>query len=110
MEWHHSGGDLSQLEEESFGWSHDRVAAELCVEWKLPSELTEAIGGHHGATGFDVPPSVSLAAPLREVYGNEALDEVVDLATGTYGISGDRAIELLDEAERASCEIAQLFI
>lgn len=110
VEWHHAGGDLSALEAESFGWSHDQVAAELCAEWKLPSELTQAIGGHHGAEGFDVPDSVSLAAPLREVYGNEALEEVVDLATGTYGLSSDRTIELLDEAESESTEIAQLFI
>jgi len=43
------------------------------------------------------------------VYGNEALEEVVDLATGTYGLSSDRTIELLDQAESESAEIAHLF-
>jgi HD-like signal output (HDOD) protein len=108
-EWHGEGGDLAVMEEATFGWSHDSVAAELCNAWELPINLQNAIGGHHGHLDFVAPPAVTLSAPLREVRSQEALEEVIILATENYGMNPDATLELVLSAEDDAAEIAQLF-
>lgn len=109
-EWHHGGEDLHQLEHTEFGWSHDEIAARLCEEWELPTELREAIGGHHGDARFETPPAVALSAPFREVGADEVIDLVVAMAEEEFDVRPDRAVELLQEANDSAGAIAQLFI
>ncbi|MGI9608353.1 MAG: HDOD domain-containing protein [Acidimicrobiales bacterium] len=109
-EWHGGGDDLHQLEESEFGWSHDQVAAWLCAEWELPADLRNAIGGHHGRPDYDAPPAVELSAPFREVETGEERELVIVRAHEDFGISPDRSLELIEEAEINANEVAQLFI
>ena len=47
--WHNTGGDLSRIEEDEFGWTHADIAQWLCTEWEIPESLATAIGAHHDA-------------------------------------------------------------
>lgn len=108
-EWHGGGEDLHNLELSEYGWSHDEVAARMCEEWKLPENIREAIGGHHGGGSFEVPPGVAICAPFREEQSDEVIEVVVTTASETYNVAPDRALELLDDATVQAAEIASMF-
>jgi HD-like signal output (HDOD) protein len=109
-EWHGGGDDLHRLEQESFDWTHCRVATWLCDHWELPPSLAEAISGHHFDHDSETPPGVLLAAPLREVEPASVRDSVVTRAVEEYGLSADQAVAILDDAEVEAAEVAALFL
>lgn len=109
LDWHSGGGELHQMEESSFGWSHDGVAALLCEKWEIPENIRDAIGGHHGKAEYDAPPAVELAAPFREIDMPDVRDQVVSNAADRFGLTPDRTIELIDQAEQEAHDVARLF-
>ncbi len=110
LEWHGGGEDLHSLEESSFGWTHDGVAAMLCAKWDLPPNLRDAIGGHHGSPDFDAPAAVELSAPFREVEVDGVREQVVTTAQERFGLAPDHTIELIERAERDAGDVAALFL
>ncbi len=88
---------LSELEQETFGWTHAEAAARLAVHWNLPEELVEPIRRHteaadvfadSGSTLSErcvslsalLPPSVDNKWPERETF--ETLYEQVRPSDG----------------------------
>ncbi len=110
VEWHNGGEDLHRLEEETFDWAHSDVAQWLCVEWDLPEALALAIKGHHDAEDDLAPPAVQLAAPFREEERPDIVDEVVSRASEEFGINSDRAASMIEDAEAAAEDLANLFV
>lgn len=110
LDWHGGGEELHQMEQSSFGWSHDGIAALLCQKWEIPENISAAIGGHHGKAEYDAPPAVELAAAFREVDLPDVVDEVVSNAEERFGLAPDRTIELIDHAEQDAHEVARLFV
>lgn len=49
------GQAVAEAEREVFGFDHAAVGATLLAHWRLPPDLAEAVGGHHGdgETGLD---------------------------------------------------------
>jgi hypothetical protein len=50
-----------------------------------------------------------LAAPFREEERPDILDEVVGRANEEFGINADRAVTMIEDAEAAAEEVANLF-
>ena len=46
---------LSNLENETFGWTHGQAAGLLARQWNLPEEFAVLIEGHAGGGGHHVP-------------------------------------------------------
>ena len=109
-EWHGGGADLHQLEQQTFDWTHCRVASWLCACWELPDSLEEAISGHHLGDGSGIPPGVLLAAPLREIAPASIRELVITRAAEYYGVDADRTVAILDRAESEAAAVARLFV
>ena len=108
--WHGGEGDLASMERSEFGWDHSEVATWLCDDWQLPELLGEAIGGHHGSMeGLRAPAAVTLVSALRETHERDGLDELIATARTDYGLSEDRSVELVEQAEEQAADIARLF-
>lgn len=108
---HGASVKLAELEHEQFGWSHPEVATMLCAEWKFPERLAGAIGAHHGqeGQGLEAPPAVQLVALLAESADNDGLPAMLAAANDNYGLSEDRAVELVEEADGQAETLAKLF-
>jgi replication-associated recombination protein RarA len=72
--------------------------------------LAEAIGGHHKSVeGLQTPAAVELVAKITEAADSGDLDRLVALASERYGMTSDRCVELVEEAEAGAGELAGLF-
>jgi putative nucleotidyltransferase with HDIG domain len=85
-------------EKEIFGLTHAVVGEELCKQWKIPHELTHAIGTHHRA--FKMPQGGEPAEGMTAAV--QIADELSKLTDEGY--SGDSIVkgEYVDELARSS--------
>ena len=123
--WHDGAADLTELEQERFGWSHDQVGYWLCQEWELPVPLADAIAGHHGRGTEPAPPAVQLISAIREVNPEVGVDAdgvdvdggpvthdhgIPERAATAFGYDATRVRTLIGEAETEAADLARIFI
>lgn len=107
LQWHNGQEDLVQLEREAFDWDHAVIGEAMCARWKFPAGLAEAIAGHHeDEIGI---PAVDLVAVLREVDVEYGLDQLVERAKSTFGLSEDETSKLVHESFETANGMARLF-
>ena len=99
------------LQKEAMGFDHTEVAGWMCVSWKFPNALTQAIVNHHGSTeeGAQPLPAVVLAALIREDEGDADVEELVREATEHHGLAEDALRTMLTEALERAEDIAKMF-
>lgn len=109
--WYETGADLAELERETFGWDHARVAMWMCDDWGFPARMAEAIGSHHGAGDEDLHelPAVSLVAVLLEQDTASGIEQLVDNAYTEYGLDRDVVMDLVETSNVSAQEIARMF-
>jgi len=96
--WYANGTDLVTLERGTFDWDHATVAMWMCDDWGFPDRIAEAIGAHHG-TGDDelvALPAVSLVGVLREQGESTGVEQLIESAYESYGLSRDQVAELVN--------------
>lgn len=109
-QWHEGGGNLAELEQVAFGWTHAWVAEWMCQEWSFPEHLSDSIGAHHGGgEGEGGLPAVNLVSALREVDREAGISRLVEEAQEKHGIPGDTTVRLIEESFSAAEEIARMF-
>lgn len=105
--WRADDPDVRRAAEEAhFGTTHDKVGRMLAEAWRLPRELAEALGGHHGHED-DADPQHPLARVLcaadwmAAVYRGRdkarAMGRFREIAGTGFGLDEARASELLGE-------------
>ena len=57
-----NGQSIEIAESELLGYDHAQLGQLLAMKWRLPQEVREAIGAHHGAEGMDTLGGVVAAA------------------------------------------------
>ncbi len=103
------GGALHSLERSEFGWDHGSVGGALCLDWRFPETLSDAIGAHHEALNDEtIPPAVRLASLLGDAEG-DGDDELVEEAASRFGLPTDHAVEALAQAAQSAASIASSF-
>lgn len=102
--WRAGEGELAELEEGAFGWTHALVAGAIAESWGFPQELVDAIGSHHDGWDDDsgeapALPSLCLASLIEE-RDDDAVpsDLVVETAYERCSMSRERAAVVLDAA------------
>lgn len=110
--WHGGDGNLHELEEQAFGWTHARVGALLGQAWQLPDNLVQATEHHHGehATDEEVLPATRLVALLGELNSDRDHELLIERARSDYGLEPDWIREVLVECLEKSRELAQGFL
>jgi HD-like signal output (HDOD) protein len=109
QQWHSTDAALYELERDAFGWDHAEVGAWICGEWNLPESIVTAIGGHHPGGDHDrCPPSVALAACVREAEDRSGVDELIETAATQYQINPDRTGQIIEMAFEKAEEFTQL--
>jgi len=89
-------GQLADLEQQHFGWSHADVAGWLCEAWGFPDSLRRAIAGHHGAE--DAPLAVQVVA-LVESSTSDDPDAFIDAAHDRFAVRRDVVRQALAEGQ-----------
>lgn len=106
-QWHAGGQPLHALELETFGWSHDQLAARLCESWELPDELRDGVGGHHGDQRFSSLPGIEMSAPIRTVRGSFSTEQIISIGSDSHGLSPERILHVLEEARVDAAEVSR---
>jgi HD-like signal output (HDOD) protein len=108
--WHSGDSSLYELEQAEFGWDHAEVATWICDEWNLPENIEAAIGSHHGVKDdvYDCPPSVALAAYIRETPDSPGTDRVIEVAETRYNIPGEKVRQIIDAAFEQANDFSRL--
>lgn len=88
---HDAGQPLPEAERERFGLTHERAGRKLAAKWKLPRDLQQVIGDHHGVDVLDPP---------------DKADPVLLILAYADAISRFRCDDAHREAERAILEAA----
>jgi HD-like signal output (HDOD) protein len=104
------GVSLIEMEEERYGWNHQTVGALMCENWEFPVQLTESIGAHHDpVAASDILPLVKVVATVRD-FGDPASREAFlsDVIT-TFGLPGEQAAPMLEDALSDAAATASLF-
>ncbi|HMR09668.1 MAG TPA: HDOD domain-containing protein [Polyangiaceae bacterium] len=104
--WRHGDESLSVIETRELGFCHGTVASWACATWKFPEVLARAIAHHHCEDG-DLP-AVTLASPIMDHEDPNRVDRIVDVAGARYGVKSDHVVDMLEQAERESEEVARL--
>ena len=107
----HASPDIAPvLEQERFGWHHGEVGAWMGQEWNFPEELLRAIEAHHDITSATGSTAIAAAASLLTPDDNpEAVDRLVELLSGRFGLDPDAATQLIVRSHGEAGEIAALF-
>ena len=109
---------LSELEQQSYGFSHQQVAYALLTGWNLPQSMTEPILYHHDGT--TIPESCRETAAL--LCCAEQISEICS-STGNaekarlfqqhliyhHGFTAEQALQLLDDTAGRSREMLSAF-
>ena len=105
------GGDLAQLERDTFGWDHAECASWLCADWAIPEFIAGCIASHHGAPieGFEIPPEISLVCHLRRPGDADGVDILVGEAERDHGMEPSRVREIVDACAERAGELAAVF-
>ena len=92
------------LESAEYGWNHGEVAGWLCQDWNFPETLVDAIGGHHEE---HAPGPVQLVALLSDGGKDTNADEMIAMATGSFGMSAEDVIHARDVGRVDGEELAR---
>jgi HD-like signal output (HDOD) protein len=108
-DWRNSGGDLIELERDTFGWTHYEVAGWLFDEWGFPDKLRSAVTASGEPANVTVEYPVvravaCLSAPLPHV---EVIAGAAAVLSDTFGIEPEGATELLETARVDGAKLAQ---
>jgi HD-like signal output (HDOD) protein len=109
--WHTEGGNLAQLERESFEWDHAEVASWICSEWGLPENIALAIRDHHvleSGDDHDTLVPVKLVAILRENESNDGVDEMIAEAENRYNITEEKMRALIETSFEKAKDLAKM--
>lgn len=106
--WRTGGGDLADLEQKAFGWTHFRVAGWLFEEWGFPTAIREAVAEagapSNGLLEYPVVHAVSLMGSPGGVA--EDIATTARRINVAFGLSKDDAVELLESARKESTQLA----
>lgn len=100
--------DLTDAEQDIFGFTHSMVGAELARQWNLPASLVAAIEYHHAPTSTDtyqleasiVHCADAIGASLKSAAPElEQAPSLVPRAWDNLGISFDDMDSIVEEAE-----------
>jgi HD-like signal output (HDOD) protein len=108
-DWRAGKGELTDLEQEAFGWTHKVVAGWLFDEWGFPATLrvavTETGRPEDSAVQYPVVRVMSsLSAPRDD---SEVIEETASRVTTVFGVPADHAVGLLEAARIDSATLAQ---
>lgn len=99
--------ELTDLEQQHFGWDHSEVGACVAHHWQLPDLLIDAIGAHHQRNSM-VPPAIHLVSHVRHTEGRVDLEPLVEAATSSYNVPADRVVRAVGEAYKRGAALARL--
>ncbi len=104
--WHASPEvNLSEVERELLGWTHEELGAHLGVVWELPNSLVQIIGDHHTTTGDLRPyedsglPAVRLVSNYRETLRKHGVEVLVEQARSRFELDPDWVLNAVEESE-----------
>jgi HD-like signal output (HDOD) protein len=108
-DWRAGAGELTDLEQETFGWTHNIVAGWLFDEWGFPASLRDAVTEvgrpEDGAVAYPVVRVVSsLSAPGEPA---EVIEKTTDRISTVFGMPEDQATSLLEAARIDGATLAQ---
>ena len=108
-DWRAGIGELTDLEEATFGWTHRIVAGWLFDEWGFPESLRDAVTEvgrpEHGAAQYPVVRVVSsLAAPDEPAA---VVEQTATRISTVFGLQQDQAVTLLEAARTDGATLAQ---
>lgn len=109
--WHAAPGvDLHELEQETLGWDHAEVGAQLGAQWDLPESLNGIIACHHDDAAGDreLPPALRLVALHREAAEGDDVEQLVERARTMYGLPPDWLRERVAESGERAQELARV--
>lgn len=111
--WHASPEvNLSDIEQELLGWTHEELGAHLGVVWELPDSLVQIIGDHHaapdGKSSGDEPglPAVRLVSTYRETLREFGLEVLVEQARSRFELDPDWVLEAVANSEKEAKQLA----
>ena len=107
--WQMGKGELVDLEQSAFGWTHKRVAGWLFEEWGFPEALRTA------ATEVGMPEDPAVEYPVVRLVSllsspgdrREVVGEVADRIEAVFDLPRDSASELLENARSDAAALAQ---
>lgn len=100
------GVPVVQAEHLMFGADHLQIGVELAREWRIPLEITEAIGTHHDA---DAPTALCVAvAEGRRIAGHLGIGDGVLGATEEPAVSGSPEDRILREMRGAKALMSRI--
>lgn len=112
--WHEGCKNPAQSERDTFGGDHAEVGRSPSCDWDFPEQLAVVIGTHHGTEEHQDEqsplPAAGLAAGLREIDEEPAVELLVEMLDTRYGVARDRVVDLIETSFEAATEIARLFI
>jgi HD-like signal output (HDOD) protein len=108
-DWRAGNGELCDLEQAAFGWTHHVVAGWLFDEWGFPTSLREAVTEmgrpEDGSVQYPVVRVVSsLGNPLEHT---ELIEATASRITVVFGMPQDQAVALLEAARIDGATLAQ---
>lgn len=111
-QWASQGGDLAEIENEFVSWDHSEVASWICAEWGMPEDIAMAIRSHHGAEieDYEILQPVKLVSIIREENDNSGIDEMVELAHTSCGISLEQLEEILEPSLEKAEALASMIV
>ncbi len=108
-DWQSGGGNLIDLERETFGWDHYEVAGWLFDEWGFPQKLRDAVteSGEPADVTVEYPvvrAVACLGAPLPQ---QEVIATAGAVLSESFGLDPESAAELLETARVDGAKLAQ---
>jgi HD-like signal output (HDOD) protein len=109
-EWQAGEGELADLEQRAFGWTHTTLAGWLFDEWGFPAALRKAVTEVGRPEDSTVEyPVVRVVSSLSAPRGDaEVIAETADRVATLFEIPSDDAAELLEVARADGAVLAEM--
>lgn len=94
--------NLSDLEREVMGWTHEELGATLAVAWDLPESIARLIAEHHldpGEEGGAAPPAVRLVSAYSDSQREFGLEVLIERGRDLFELDPDWVRDAVLEAE-----------
>lgn len=108
-DWQAGKGELTDLEQQAFGWTHIIVAGWLFEEWGFPLALREAVTDagdpEQGTAKYPVVRVVSSLCVAGD--HTEAIEGTAKRITAVFGMPDDLAVALLETTRTDAMVLAQ---
>jgi putative nucleotidyltransferase with HDIG domain len=90
---------FSELEQESFGFTHSEVGQAIAGKWNFAKEIEEAIGNHHHPEMAKVQPSLSYIVHLANAFCHKLeIGPVKDPSLNLMALESTRVLKLSQSA------------